>query len=741
MVVEKYFLSWATLGGVFCMAYFAHTLENEPESEWQILEDHLNNVSELAARHAKAFQSEDWGRLLGLLHDIGKYRSEFQDKLIYQSNRRVDHKGVGAKLAWDTLGQEGQLLAYCVAGHHGGLPNYGYTQADNGIPLRDILDNAIPLPKEVPASMQLQNISPPSLPFQPKDPFQISFFTRMLFSALVDADFLDTERFMDPKRHAIRNFGPPLEKLLLYLNNTLDKFASQGKVNRLRQEILERCRENALLEPGMFTLTVPTGGGKTLSSMAFALEHAQRFGHRRIIYVIPYTSIIEQNAKVFREIFPPGSVIEHHSNFDESSFSEDKDQFGVGLRHRLACENWDAPVVVTTNVQFFESLYAAKPSRCRKLHNLAGSVIILDEAQMLPIEYLKPCLRALEELTVNYQTSVVLCTATQPALRKREEFKHGLEGVREIAPDPKRMHREFTRTYLDDAGTLALKDVAELVRKKEQVLCIVNTRDRAGDLFALVQEESGARHLSALMCPAHRSRKLEEIKKALRKGVPCRVISTQLVEAGVDISFPEVIREMAGLDSIAQAAGRCNREGELKELGRVTVFTPEEGLVSCFKQAAGSAQSTLRHYGQDPFDPAAVEHFFSETYWLQDTYLDSQNILGEFKVRAAKWSFRDVAKRFKLIKNIMRPVLIPFNSTAEQLIEQLRFASLPGGILRKLQHYTVQIYPYQLEALDKAAAIDYIDGSYPVLIDPELYTFEQGLKIPKEPKDPAGFIC
>lgn len=721
------------------MQYYAHSLENKPQSKWQLLEEHLRQVAELAAKHAQAFYASDWGHILGRLHDIGKYRQEFQDKLIKQSSRRVDHKGVGARLAWESLGQPGKLLTYCIAGHHGGLPNFGQSQTDTSTSLMDLLQQAGSLPDH--ATDSVHDISLPSLPFQPWAAFQVAFFTRMLFSALVDADFLDTERFMDPEKYAARHPGPSLADLLQPLNAKLAGFSTKGRINLLRREILERCRENASLAPGLFTLTVPTGGGKTLASMAFALEHAQQYGHRRIIYVIPYTSIIEQNAQVFREIFPPDSIIEHHSNFDERSLPEEADHFGPGLRHRLACENWDAPVVVTTNVQFFESLYASKPSRSRKLHNLAGSVIILDEAQMLPVKYLNPCLRALEELTANYRASIVLCTATQPALKKRDDFKYGLDGVRELAPNPKRMHTEFLRTRLKDAGRLDLEEVANLIRDKEQVLCIVNTRARAGSLFDLVQNEPGARHLSALMCPAHRSQELKEIREILRCGDPCRVVSTQLVEAGVDVSFPEVIREMSGLDSIAQAAGRCNREGELDELGKVTVFTPSEGLAPAFSQAAGSAQSTLRHNGHDPFAPDAVEHFFLETYWLQEQFLDKKQILDEFKAPAPKWAFRDVANRFNLIENFMCPVIIPFNQEAERLIERLRFSVAAGGILRKLQHYTVQIYTHELAALDEAGAIEYVDGQYPVLIHKTLYSSKYGLKVPKESKVQEDFIC
>ncbi|NCC94375.1 MAG: CRISPR-associated helicase Cas3', partial [Opitutae bacterium] len=503
----------------------------------------------------------------------------------------------------------------------------------------------------------------PGLPFVPEDGFTCSFFTRMLFSALVDADFLDTERFMTPAKHAWRVPGPSLDELMDALDGRLAAFAPSGRINELRAEILAHCLDKAALTPGLFTLSVPTGGGKTLSSMAFALDHARRHGLRRVIYVIPYTSIIEQNARVFREIFPEGAVIEHHSTFDPRRTFSDADNAGESAearRHRLACENWDAPVVVTTNVQFFESLFAAKPSRCRKLHNVAGSVIILDEAQMLPVEYLDPCLRTLEELTNHYRCSVVLCTATQPALR-REDFAairrngrvpglSGLDAERELAPEPDRLHEAFRRTELRDLGELALADVAQLVRGPEQVLCIVNTRARAADLYGMVEDEPGARHLSALMCPTHRSERLAEIRRMLKEGAPCRVVSTQLVEAGVDVSFPEVIREMAGLDSIVQAAGRCNREGEREGVAPVSVFYPAEGLGRAFSAQAGHADSVLRNLdeGADPFSPTAIRHYFRLHYWLQDS-LDRKNVLADLDSMGLEWRFQEAQRKFRLM--------------------------------------------------------------------------------------------
>jgi CRISPR-associated endonuclease/helicase Cas3 len=524
------------------------------------------------------------------------------------------------------------------------------------------------------------------------------------------------------------------------LNNTLAGFAANTRINGLRAEILEQCRESAALAPGLFTLTVPTGGGKTLASMAFALDHAIRHGLRRIVYVIPYTSIIEQNAAVFRDIFPPHAVIEHHSAFDTDKLAGMNDQFGSGLRHRLACENWDAPVVVTTSVQFFESLFAAKPGKCRKLHNLASSVIILDEAQMLPVDYLLPCLRALEELAANYGASVVLCTATQPALNRRDEFRHGLEGVREIAPDPVRMHQAFRRTRLEDLGTLPLEDVAAMVRARDRVLCIVNTRKRAGDLFRLVADAPGARHLSALMCPAHRTRELDAIRETLRRGQPCRAVSTQLVECGVDVSFPEVIREFSGLDSVTQAAGRCNREGEADGLGTVSVFMPAEGLAPDFRLAAGNTQSTLRRHGDDPFSPAAIEEYFSETYWLRQSRLDKKSILEMFRDKKANWAFRDAACSFRLIESDMLPIIVPWNDTARGLIRDLRHAGHAGAILRRLQQFIVQVYPNHFAALDNAGAIELIDGAYAALTGLDHYDDHYGLRLPGAGEETGALI-
>lgn len=718
------------------MPLYAHTKAGLEEPSWQSLEEHSKNVAALAARFADFYGAEAWGQAAGLVHDIGKSRPAFQRKLLDSSPAYEDHKGVGARLLKRLNSPFGQILAYCVAGHHGGLPDavdYG-----NGKSLQLLCKGADDLPSGI--ENPLEKLRIPDFPFEPNSVFSCSFFTRMLFSALVDADYLDTERFMDEAKAAWRPEAFDFGQLSSSLDEYLSRFKPNSRINTLRSEILAHCRANAAMEPGLFSLTVPTGGGKTLTSMAFALDHAKRHGLRRVVYVIPYTSIIEQNAKVFRGIFSDGGVIEHHSTYKQDDADEGSYESPAAKRHRLACENWDAPVVVTTNVQFFESLFSNKPSKCLKLHNLSKSVIILDEAQMLPTEYLDPCLRAVEELATNYGSSVVLCTATQPALEKCD-LVCGLDGVRELAPDPVRMHSAFARTRLEDCGEQSLPEVADMIREREKVLCIVNTRARASELFSMIQDEPGARHLSALMCPAHRTVALEAIRKDLAAGEPCRVVSTQLIEAGVDVSFPEVIREMAGLDSIIQAAGRCNREGERENLAPVHVFTPKEGVVRAFATKAGCTESVLRSdKGAEPFAPEAVREYFRQAYWLNSDRLDHKNIRKLLENPSGEWLFAEAAKRFRIIENKMIAVMIPYDEDADKLINQLRYAEHHGGILRSLQQYTVQVYDGQFRALDRAGAVEMVLGEYPVLRAMKYYDKRFGLTFPAGAPDASEFI-
>jgi CRISPR-associated endonuclease/helicase Cas3 len=473
----------------------------------------------------------------------------------------------------------------------------------------------------------------------------------------------------------------------------------------------------AELPPGIFSLTVPTGGGKTLASLTFALDHAVKHGLDRVIYVIPFTSIIEQTARMFREALRDelaGHVIEHHSGFreDEALAALERAAGGesgaqAGERLRLAAENWDARIVVTTAVQFFESLFSNRTSMCRKLHNIARTVVILDEAQTLPLKLLRPCVAALDELARNYMTSIVLCTATQPALDARRPdgsngLAGGLVGVREIVDEPRSLYERLKRVKVEPCVKLTDAGLVERLRGHDKALCIVGTRAHARDLFVALRKEApaGTYHLSALMCPAHRSNKLEQIKAALKEG-PCRLIATTVVEAGVDIDFPVVYRIMAGLDSVAQAAGRCNREGKRSRDESIVQLFEIEGRRSIPELRANedAAREVLRQPGVDALGLETIEAYFRRLYWGKTTGrvdgLDAKDILPRLNAQAHEFwlPFADIARDFQMIEGGMEPVIIPWDDEARDLITQLEDPRLerPGAIARKLQPYIVNV--------------------------------------------------
>jgi CRISPR-associated endonuclease/helicase Cas3 len=712
--------------------FFAHSLPGRSVCEWQDLEDHLRNVARSAKEFAEPFGSGDWGYAAGLLHDIGKYSDEFQQMLIRASDEDTsseflhgpDHSSAGAqeinKRVADGLGK---LLAYAIAGHHSGLLD----GKSNDACLEKRLSKEIPNYSSC-AAVIVEAVPKLQLPDHLKQKesyeliaFRLQLFVRMIFSCLVDADRLDTEAFHNAGKAALRQVRVSLGELrgkVLEKIGDLQRKAERGDmpctvVNRKRREVSEQCMQAAQKHPGIFSLTVPTGGGKTLSSLAFALEHAVKYGKGRVIYVIPYTSIIEQNAKVFRDVCGDDAVVEHHSNFE---FTEDS------YRAQLASENWDAPLIVTTNVQFFETLFSSRTSRCRKAHNIANSVVIFDEAQMLPIELLKPCMAVIQELVRSYGVTAVLCSATQPALARSEEFTYGIEGIREIISDPVDLYLSLRRVEVRTASSpMSDAEVAALIDRNRRVLCVVNTRRQARRLYELVGNREGLYHLSGLMCPAHRSQVLERIRAALENDEPCRVVSTQLVEAGVDVDFPVVLRALSGIDSIAQAAGRCNREGKLAGGGSVLVFAAEDASPpGHLRRCAEEAQGIIRNH-DDILSLEAVREYFGNLYWRQGEGLDKHGILARIAegIGSCDFPFRTVGGMFRIIEDGTRTIVIPFDKEARSLINEMKNSD-SKDIARKLQRYCVQVYPNVIEKLGRAA-IEPMHERYYVLINDHLY--------------------
>lgn len=701
------------------MTYLAHIAG---DGRKQTAAEHLNGTAERCALFAAPFGAEELGRLAGLSHDLGKYSMEFQRRLA--GGPKVDHATAGAFACW-RMGQP--LAAFAAAGHHGGLPDGG-TQGDSPDAgtfwgrmkraERGMLPDCSPWTEEI----ALPSPAPPPCG---AEPLSLMFFTRMLFSCLTDADFLDTEAFMDGSPRP--EHPAPLDDLWERLQRHISGwFPPQGELNSRRCAVLEQCiRMGKTQPPGLFTLTVPTGGGKTVASLAFALAQARARarGLRRIIYVIPYTSIIEQTAQEFRTILGAENVLEHHSN---AAYEIDAEATPKTVRLAQAAENWDMPVVVTTAVQFFESLYANRPSQCRKLHNLAGSVILFDEAQLLPLPCLRPCVHAIAQLVQHYGASAVLCTATQPALGPLfAEFLPGRPAV-ELCPPELCPPESFRRVCFRQAGRLDWDTLSGQLQQHEQVLCVVNSRKSAQEIFTRLSGE-GNFHLSTLMYPAHRRAKLEEIRRRLREGLPCRVISTSLIEAGVDVDFPAVFREEAGLDSILQAAGRCNREGKRPvSESIVTLFRGEAAPPPLFQTAIGAGRMVLEQY-DDIASREAIQAYFHTLLELKGA--EAQDIYGILpKIRTELFPFQSVAERFHMIDSPTRTVYIPLGAGAE-LVGRLRAGERSRALFRQLGQYGVSIYENHFAALDQAGDLERLEDGSAILATLSLYSEETGLSL------------
>ncbi len=742
---------------------FAHSIEGTHTSEWETLEAHLFAVAMRCGEFVTPFGAKPWGEAAGLLHDLGKAKPAFQDKLRGEKNSEP-HSGEGARYAQDQLGGlAGKLLAYAIAGHHAGLPNGStFSSGRPPTPLNERLKQSQLL--ELPDGVKLPSLAgcipDPLKAMASTDPFasfKLHFFTRMLFSALTDADFLETERFYDTveNRDSPRGSATTLAGLAEALEAHLAKFeGAKVDVNRLRAEILSHVRKSAAQTPGLFSLTVPTGGGKTLASLAFALDHARLHSLERVIYVIPYMSIVEQTADVFCEALgDKDAVLEHHSSFDW----EGLDEPGEAERLKLAAQNWDRPVVVTTAVQFFESLYSNRTSKCRKLHRLAKSVIVLDEAQTLPLRLLRPCLAAIKELARGYGSSVVLCTATQPALLKEDGFNHpeGLTkaSVRELAPDPPRLYEALRRVRVQDAGMISDATLAEKIADTQQVLVILNNRRHVRELFESIKGLDGAVHLTTNMTAAHRRAVLAEVKSRLMADLPVRLIATSLIEAGVDVDFAVVWREIAGIDSIAQAAGRCNREGNLAR-GEVFVFRSDSAHKppADLQQFAEIGTQVLERH-DDPLSLKAVHDYFRHLYWNRDQGLDLGQVgavTGIMKALSQSgnqfdFPFADIAQAFRIIEDGSLPLLIQGGEwgVPKTLLEELKFNPHAGAIARKFQPYQVQV-PLRLrsELLRLGAAEiwrnDEFGEQFVLLTNPVLYDADAGFSA--ENAEDMGFL-
>lgn len=691
----------------------------------QTIQEHLQNVAGMTSEfcdsyHIRNMDVRKYAYETGLAHDIGKYSDLFQKKLRENLDIQVDHSTAGAR----EMKKNHMLSAsFAVAGHHGGIPN-GLDTSGANLLVR-VNKREIESYKDFDKEIKLEPVKESHL-----SSYETSFFTRMLFSALVDADFLDTERAMNSNTMDRGNYASIDDlyfKLMDYIKPWRNIEKDTSDLNKIRTKILEQCIQCGNDNRGLFSLTVPTGGGKTVSSLAFALAHAKRNHMKRIIYVIPYTSIIEQTVEIFREILGEQNVLAHYGNSLLDDAADGKSVFYE--KHKLSIENWDAPVIVTTSVQFFESLYSNKVSKCRKLHNISNSVVIFDEAQMIPLGCIKPCVKAIQTLIESYQVSAVFCTATQPALERWMEPLN----AKEICSDYKEVFYRLKRTKIINKGKITEDELVQKIILENQILVIVNTKQEAQKLYQLISEDDGSFHLSTNMTPADRRKALNRIRDRMNRGETCRVISTSLVEAGVDLDFPTVYREIAGLDSIIQAAGRCNREGKRGiEESVVWVFQLEDQVPKMIEKNVTMTEETLQKYGEyDSLD--AIRYYFTGLQSLDEASLDCYQILDrlEHSIDGIEMPFKKTAEIFHMIDSDTKMLIIPLETEASQLVDELQNKVRNGenfkAVLQKVGFYAINVYEnrYQMMISD-GSVYELLDG-VGVLQRLPLYTKDMGL--------------
>lgn len=691
----------------------------------QTNEVHQKGVAQKAESFADKFDMGEWGRILGLLHDKGKDKKAFQQHIIRNSgldtsirvNGDYSHAYVGAIIARQLFPKFHPLIDNALMGHHRGL----YDDGEMKEVLKSHIPNEINI-ESINAHLEIPQIG------SPKD---VHHLERMLYSCLVDADYLDTEAFMQPEQSKLRGKHESLNvlesKLDAYLSK-LKKNAPDTEVNKTRNQVQSWCIKASEQTPDFYSLTVPTGGGKTLASVLWAIKHAVRNNLERIIIAIPYTSIITQTASVLRGILGEENVLEHHSNVDRTKII-DKELTQV---QKLATENWEYPIIVTTNVQLFESLFSNKPSDCRKLHNLVKSVLILDEVQTLPVEFLQPIVDTFDTLKRIFGVSILFTTASQPVLTGKIIGSNpfvsfdGLPEIKEIIPEGTNLHERLRRVKIViDENRKDYDEIATQIKRFPVVLCIVNTRNDAKEIYSRLPKEGITLHLSRMMCPAHVRESIEKIKKTLEdsSNTVIRVVATQLIEAGVDIDFPVVFRQEAGLDSILQAAGRCNREGRLDK-GETHVFSLQKALPVGFMTQTNNARLAMGK-SHDWFSPEAMKEYFKQLYCRIKDFdkADIKSLLYKSEMQ-----FETAATEFKLIDDNTTSVIVNWKDSMS-LVEKLLNEGISYSLMKALSQFSVNIRETDRKKLNEAGAIEEILENIFVIRESSFYDKKVGLVV------------
>ena len=712
------------------MKFIAH---KSKDGRKQSVIDHLTNTANTAASFAQAFGAEKLAFQCGLYHDVGMYSNEFQDYIINgDSCKHVDHSTAGAILIAENRGRLAQ--AFCIAGHHTGLPDYG-SPADK--PLASTLCGR--LKRNIPVyENYLQDLEKPLDVPVPRisieNRFGFMFFIRMLFSSLVDAGFLDAERF---ETNGINSRGG-FEDINVIADRFLERLTHKefnlgsNEINQKRKEILENCLSQGNGKQGIYTLTVPIGGGKTCSSTAFAMRHCQIHHLKRIIYVIPYMSVIDQTSCVLRELVncdDVDNVIEHHSGLD---YNDEDERM---RKARLATENWDAPIIITSNVQFFESLFACRTSRCRKLHNISQSVVIFDEAQMIPKDFMKPIIKAIVELTKNYGCTCLLTSATQPPWRELfSRYKGYKVDCQEISTNIPLLYKAFERTSQEFIGEVTGKEIADRLSTYERIVCVVTTKRKAKEIFDELPKDDGNFYLSTNLCSIHRKRIIREIKERLHSRKVCRVVSTSVISVGVDLDFPVGFVEVTALDSILQASGLVNRGGEeRKEDSMVYIFSmPDES--SFMKQEKDITENLIKIRNKDIFSSDAMEEYYNLLFYVNGKNLDTYNIDG----LSERMAFREIANKFKLINEPTTSIVILYSDIVNFAVAQLKQGTRSRRLLRMIAPYIVNVrtqnyrnHPSDFDRLRSVGALEILDEGLAILREDKYYDEVQGLMIPE----------